>query len=127
MRAGADDDGDGHGRHRGRGDCTESEASRGAAGPWRSLRLEALPQPVRSFDFGFGTTEQRDGPLLLGESLGKNRRSVDASLDVCAPLGRKRTIRKRRKLRDPASVGLFFAPPSHPHGVLHGTAVRDCV
>ena len=56
LRAGADDDhGDDRGGcHRGRGDSAESEASRGADGARGSLRIEARPQPCRSFDLVSG-------------------------------------------------------------------------
>ncbi len=56
ARAGADDDhgDDRRGCHRGSGDSAESEASRGADGARGSLRIEARPQPGRSFDLVSG-------------------------------------------------------------------------
>ena len=99
VRAGADDDdGDRHGCHRGRGDCAESEASRRADGARGSLRLEARPQPGRSFDLVSGAAQQRDRPFLLGKSIGKDRRGVDLSLELGAAFGRERSVRERCEL-----------------------------
>ena len=89
------------------GDPAESEASRSADAARGALRLEACPQPGRSFDLVSGALEKRDRPFLLGESVGKDRRSVDSRLELCAAFGRQRSVRERREL--------FLATPFHPH------------
>jgi hypothetical protein len=91
------------------------------------LRIEAGAEPGRSFDSLAGALEKRDRSFLLGKPVGKDRRSVDARLDLCAAFRRKRPVRERCKLGSPTSVGLFLAPSSHPHGELHGTSAGDCI
>jgi hypothetical protein len=79
------------------------------------LRVEARAQPGRSFDLVSGAAKQPDRPFLLGESIGKDRRSLDSRLDLCAVFGRQRSVRERREL--------FLTTSSHPHKDLHGTSV----
>jgi hypothetical protein len=91
------------------------------------LRFDARPQARRRVDLVFGAPQESDRPFLLGESVGEHRRRGDFRLELGAAFGRKRSVRERRELGDPAGVGLFLATPSQPHDGLHGTAGGECV
>jgi len=79
------------------------------------LRLDASAELVRGVHLLRGASCERDGQLLLGESVGELRRRGHLGLEGGAPVGRERPIGERRKLGDLAIVDLVVSTTSQRH------------
>jgi hypothetical protein len=86
--------------------------------------LDALSERRRRLDLCSSAADERDRPLLLGETVGQLRVRRDACFEDGATLRRERPVRERSELGDLLTARFVFSTAPYRHDSSKGSFER---